>query len=305
MKPKLSVVVNFFNMRREAERTLFTLSAPYQRGVSAEDYEVIAVDNGSTEPLGADFVSRFGPNFAYLYFDADSPSPAKAINHAARLAQGDLLTCIIDGARMLTPGLVDHSINAARIFAHPFICTLAWHLGSKLQNRSMLEGYNREVEDRLLETVDWRNNGYQLFEISVLAGSSKQGFFGGTADECNCFTMRHEDYSSLGGFDERFTTPGGGLVNLDFFERAVTRSDIDHVLLLGEGSFHQIHGGVATNVTEDQHPGGQFLDEYRRLRGKSYQSVVSHKTHYFGHMPDEALRFLNPDRSAQLASSLF
>ena len=47
----LSVVVNFFNNRRKARNTLHSLTAGYRRGAEGLAYEVIAVDNGSSEPL--------------------------------------------------------------------------------------------------------------------------------------------------------------------------------------------------------------------------------------------------------------
>ena len=43
----LSVVVVFYNMRREAARTLHSLSRAYQQGIDDLDYEVIVVENGS------------------------------------------------------------------------------------------------------------------------------------------------------------------------------------------------------------------------------------------------------------------
>jgi endo-alpha-1,4-polygalactosaminidase (GH114 family) len=48
----ISIIVNLYNMRREAARTLFTLSQRYQRDVQTSDYEVIVVENGSIEPVG-------------------------------------------------------------------------------------------------------------------------------------------------------------------------------------------------------------------------------------------------------------
>ena len=42
--PRLSIVVAFHDMAREAARTLATLAPGYQRGVAADAYEVIAVD---------------------------------------------------------------------------------------------------------------------------------------------------------------------------------------------------------------------------------------------------------------------
>ena len=67
-KKELSVVVVVHDMRREAARTLHSLSRAYQREVDDLDYEVIVVENGSEpeECLGADLVRSFGPEFRYL-----------------------------------------------------------------------------------------------------------------------------------------------------------------------------------------------------------------------------------------------
>jgi len=291
LSPRISIVANFYNMRREAARTLHTLSLRYQERVSEGEYEVIALDNGSDEPLGADFVEAFGSNFNYHYIDNALPSPAQAINQAIENAQGELIMCLIDGARMVTPGLVYYSLMAATAFARPFMYTLAWHLGDKLQNLSMVEGYNQETEDALLKTIDWQGDGYLLFDISVLAGSCNKGFFGGLPAESNCFAMYKSDYLRLGGLDENFASSGGGLVNLDFFKRALLVPELEPVMLLGEGSFHQFHGGAATNVPLSEHPWGRFAEEYERIRGEPFRAVDSRNPHVFGSMPSPALRF--------------
>ena len=44
-----TVVVVFYNMRREAERTLRSLSRGYQEGLDEVSYEVLAVENGSRD----------------------------------------------------------------------------------------------------------------------------------------------------------------------------------------------------------------------------------------------------------------
>ena len=59
---RLSIIVIFFDMRREASRTLYSLSDIYQRGISASDYEVIAIDNASSRPLTPSEVLGFGSN---------------------------------------------------------------------------------------------------------------------------------------------------------------------------------------------------------------------------------------------------
>ena len=74
----LSVVVVFFNMRREAARTLHSLSRAYQEGIDDVSYEVIVVENGSSDDqkLGAAFVEGFGSEFRYLDLGADAAALA-------------------------------------------------------------------------------------------------------------------------------------------------------------------------------------------------------------------------------------
>ena len=39
---------------------------------------------------------------------------------------------------------------------------------------------------------------------------------------------------------------------MDTYARACALPDSELVMLLGEGTFHQIHGGVMTSATEDE-----------------------------------------------------
>lgn len=268
-QPKLSIVVNFYNMRREAARTLYSLSSEYQQGIENLDYEVIALDNGSSEPLDGNRVAAFGSQFRYHYVDTRSPSPCATLNAGVREARGEWVMCCIDGARILSPGIIHHALLATRLWPNPFVYTTNMHLGHKLQKYALLEGYNQEVEDELLASVDWQHDGYQLFRIACLAGSSARGFFM-QQSETNTFMLRKTDYLALGGFDEAFTMPGGGLCNHDWFNRVHRESRLQPVLLVGEATFHQFHGGTATNVSPDQHPWRAMLDDYARIRGEPY-----------------------------------
>ena len=47
MSPGLSLVVVAYNMTREFPRTIRSLSPEIQRGVDAEAFEIIVVDDGS------------------------------------------------------------------------------------------------------------------------------------------------------------------------------------------------------------------------------------------------------------------
>lgn len=287
---RLSIITAFRNMQREAPRTLFTLSPEYQQNVAPDDYEVIAVDIGSTPPLNDTCpIEQFGKNFR-LFRTMDNPSPAAAINEAARQAEGKAIAVCIDGARMLSPGVVRYTIDALQMRENPLVATLAWHLGTSIQNISMESGYDQVEEDRLLNTVDWKNDGYELFRISSLAGSSRNGYFL-PISESNFATVNRNLWEELGGLEEKFQSPGGGFVNLDFYRKACeTCSEL--IILLGEGTFHQFHGGVATNVPLSKHPGKIFRQEYIQIRGRSFQPPTK-RAIYLGGLCLQALPFLS------------
>ena len=247
---ELSVVVVVHDMQREAPRTLHTLSTAYQQGVAGDRYEVIVVENPSDRMLSAQAVQGFGPHFRYLVNPRSSRSPAGAINLGAREALGRRLMLMIDGARILSPGVLRQTLAAFRLYDRPVVATLAWHLGPDNQARSIHQGYCQEVEDRLLAESGWETDGYRLFQISSLAGACSDGWFF-PISESNCISMSREHFEGLGGYSEEFQSPGGGLLNLDFYSRAVADSDLPLIILLGEGSFHQVHGGVATNRRDD------------------------------------------------------
>lgn len=284
--PYISVVVVCFNMRREAPRTLYSLSRAYQKGIETLDYEVIVVDNGSTEPLDEDMVTSFGPEFSYLFWKTDSCSPVAALNAVARRASGRYLMLCIDGARILSPGVLRLSWLGTRIAESPVITPPALHLGEKIQKLAMQEGYDQQAEDRLLASRDWRADGYALYEISCLANSSAKGWFF-PISESSCLTLSHSLFDMLGGYDEEFVMPGGGLASLDIYKRACEFPGSTLVMLLGEGTFHQFHGGAATNSPPDNHPGSRFREEYRQIRGREYERPQTEPV-YLGTIPAQA-----------------
>lgn len=276
-------------MPREAPRTLYTLKNTYQ-GISPDLYEVIVVENGSSRILGADAVAAIDPDFRYLPFPATTPSPAAAINAGVRASRGNAVGILIDGARMLSPGVIKYSLLALSTYSRPLISTIGCHLGYKPQQQSVLEGYNQSEEDILLQGIDWQSNGYELFRISSLAGSSKYGIWSPLA-ESNAVVMQRQMFEELGGFDENFVSPGGGLVNLDFYQRAQNLPDVQLITLLGEASFHQLHGGVTTQA-EDKSLA--MASEYQLIRGKPFKPYLFPllSSDYLGKMPEQFISWL-------------
>jgi hypothetical protein len=275
-------------MAREAPRTLLSLTDQYQ-GISKRDYEVIVVENPSEQMLSPSEVRGYGKQFRYFVNPRPSRSPANAINFGASKARGRNLMLLIDGARILSPGILSRTLTAFRLHEQPVVAALAWHLGPDNQARSVHNGYCQDMEDQLLSTVDWQQDGYQLFTISALAGSCSMSWFYPIL-ESNCISMSREHFDSRRGYSEDFVTDGGGFVNLDFYERAVADSRRPLVMLLGEGTFHQFHGGAATNRKDDA-PLQAFREEYERLRGKAF-AAPERQPVFFGSMPDAAKPFM-------------
>lgn len=264
----LSVIVITYNMSREIPRTVFTLSPQFQTGIDEYDYEVIVVDNGSTQPLDEKQLLSISSNVQVLKHEHRSVSPVGAINQGLAAARGVNACVMIDGARMASPGLLAGALGALRLSPHTMVGTVAFHLGDEVQMKSVHSGYNQDVEDELLKTVPWRTNGYSLFDISVFAGSSAAGWFKLPA-ETNALFMSMRNWNMFGGYDPKFVSPGGGLANLDMWRRACTHRDSEVVLLAGEATFHQFHGGVATNAKVP--PNAGFREEYKDIRGEEYQ----------------------------------
>ena len=275
MALRLSIVVIGFDMKRELPRTVLSLLPPYQRGVSHDEVEIIVVDNGSVEPVCRDW---FPPDadIRVVRVDGGGVSPCRAINEGARLARADHIAVLIDGARMVSPGLVSTALAATTVHPRSFVATLGFHLGPKMQQVSLAEGYNREVEDRLLEGIGWPSDGYRLFEISALGGSYVQGILK-SPPETTFFVMKTQLFHEIGGYNERFVQLGGGLASYDFFRRAVEATKEGFVMLVGEGTFHQVHYGATTQAggAERKHDGNvplwsAYMREYEQVVGQPF-----------------------------------
>ena len=268
---RLSIVVATYMMQREAPRTVLSLLPPLQRHVDDLDYEIVVVDNGSPEPLDLGDIAATAPRPIRLVRvspDRASASPARCINTAVREhSTGDRLVICIDGARLASSHLVRRTMDILDRHPRAFTFVASRHLGPKPQMQSVREGYGRSVEDRLLDSISWNEDLDGLYAISVWAGAHDPDN-PVLQNESNAFGMFRETWNAVGGYDERFTRPGGGLCNLEVFTRIVTRGRGLNVLLYGETTFHQVHGGAATS-----HDGyfSESLAEYTDVTGVGYR----------------------------------
>jgi hypothetical protein len=289
-------------MQRQAENTALSLTPDYQVGAAAENYEVIIVENRSSHNMSRDFLSQLPSNFHYFLRDETEPTPVHAINEGVQHASGNFVCIMIDGARLLTPGVVSNLIAAHGLAPHVVATIPSYHLGKELQQDAAESGYTADTEAELLASVGWPDNPYRLFEVSCLSKSCWRGVFLENW-ESNCISMPTELWRKLGGADPRFNTSGGGYVNLDIYKRACEAEGVTHVVIPGEGSFHQFHGGATTGGVQKEQR-AKLMEEiranYESVRGEPYTPPRTRPI-LLGRIPDESFAFLKHSVDMKMA----
>lgn len=248
-KPLISIIVIIYKMRRQAERTLLTMFPDFQKDIKQSEYEVIVVENESTEMLDPNFIKNLPVNIKYFSRKETSVTPVAAINFAFEQCAGSFIGLILDGARMLSPKVLSYAKMAYLIHPESLVSVPGYHLGEKEQHLNTIEDIQKEVE--WLNCSNWQKNGYELFNFAVFGGGNRFGFFHPFM-ESNCFFSSFNKFKLTGFADPSFDLPGGGALNLHMFRSIGLMPDTPYFLLYGEGTFHQSHGGVTTNNIQDR-----------------------------------------------------
>lgn len=247
----ISIIVIIHNIPRQAKNTLYSLSEKYQKNIPVSDWEVIVVENSSENILGKENAESFGKNFRYFLIEKPAASPAPAINFALSKVRGENIGLVIDGARMLTPRVLEYAAMAFRMSSSAIVMVPGYHLGHADQKEHLSNNHNETIEIKELEKLQWKDNGYRLFKFACFSSSNQRGYFQ-PMQECNAIFCSRTSFAEIGGADERFDQPGGGSLNLHIYRKLGMLSDTLLFVLPGEGSFHQFHGGVTTSEHKDR-----------------------------------------------------
>ena len=112
---------------------------------------------------------------------------------------------MIDGAHVLTPGVLQLGMLALDAYAPAVVATQQWYVGPGQQPDVVSQGYDQAYEDRLFEGIAWPNDGYRLFDIGHFIGD--RDWFDGIL-ESNCLFAPRTLLEQVGGFDDSFSIAG-------------------------------------------------------------------------------------------------
>lgn len=272
LRKKLSIIVVVYSMPKQAMNTIYSLSCHYQKSVTVDDYEIIVIENKSEHTLDEQRLYKMGSNIRYQLRNETHSSPVFAINAAVELSRSKFVAIMIDGARMLSPGVVRATLDAIAISKNSIVAVPGYHLGSEPQQHAIKNGYNEEAETHLLQSIDWKNNGYKLFDIACFSGSSAEHGILQRVPESNFLTLPRKLFIELGGYDESFNSHGGGYANLDMFKRVCEQNKVRIFSPICEGTFHQYHGGATTGGDKGDRNKlmSTLTEQYKKLRGEEY-----------------------------------
>ncbi|MEP7158134.1 MAG: class I SAM-dependent methyltransferase [Chloroflexota bacterium] len=284
---RLSVVVVAYDMARELPRTLTSLTPAYQQHIAPDEYEVIVVDNGSPVPVDLASMADVPAHWRVIRIDPAPGSPARAINVGLAAAQGDVIGVMIDGARLVTPGVLHFALAGAGLAPRAVVTTLSWNLGwDSIHTFAQIAGFDRQREDEVLESIDWPSDGYRLFELGSPTWSSSDGWFQRLM-ESNALFMSRGMWAAIGGADERFDEPGGGFLNLDMLRKALELPGATQVVLLGEATFHQVHGDTQRRIDRDDAlaRGDRWRAQYQQIHGRPWELATPEARMFVGTLP--------------------
>jgi len=261
----ITFVIAAYNIPQQIERTLMTCSPHYQKA-PPQEIEIIVVDNGSKTPLTMADFKKF-PRVTKVINVEGKPSPVFGLNEGIKAARFSNVAIIIDGAHMLTPGVFKNTKAMCKSFTRPVINIPQYILGRVSQNlNTNPDAFARESED--LKAIGWPGNGYELFNYAVMPGENmSRNFY--NAVETNCLITNKTVLEDCGAFNEKFDEPGAGLANLELFMRLCNNPDNQYIMIPGEGSFHQDHGGTTTNPSPEERDKlvQEYFETYKKITG--------------------------------------
>jgi hypothetical protein len=205
-QPLVSIIIP---TRDRVDLLAICLNSLVQR-TSYTNYEVIIIDNGSTEETTLQFFDQL-PKDRFRIFNDDSSFNFSALNnHGARVAQGDFLCLMNNDIEILTPDWLEEMVSFAIRSDIGCVGARLWYPDGTLQHAGILLGIGG-VGSHSHYKFESRNPGY--FGRALL----HQSFSAVTAA---CLLVQRHIFEEVDGLDEQL---------------AVAFNDVDFCLRVREG----------------------------------------------------------------------
>ena len=89
---------------------------------------------------------------------------------ASESSRGRTLALMIDGAHVLTPGVLRFGLQGLATYAPAIVATQQWYVGPGQQGDAMDDGYDQALRGPAVRRIEWPSDGYRLFEIGHFIG---------------------------------------------------------------------------------------------------------------------------------------
>ena len=126
---------------------------------------------------------------------------------------------MIDGAHLLTPGVLRHGMLGLSTYAPAVVTARQWYVGPGQQPDTLAGGLRQRVRGPPVRPDRLAGRRLPAFEIGHFIGDARL-VRRRVGEQLHLRPPGLID--QVGGMDESFSTPGGGFVNLDLFERMVS-----------------------------------------------------------------------------------
>jgi glycosyltransferase involved in cell wall biosynthesis len=302
MSVDVSVIVPTYNKRQALE---LTLAAFNHQSFSADRFEVIVVDDGSTDDTGS-FVRSYDTTYRLVYIPQENAGRSVARNSGIRKAAGNVIIFsdaeAIPSREFVEHHYTQHLNNDVVVLGQKYDALSEWELGMPTSWLDMLELRSSHVERTLCKIREARVTGEATFLTRLDIESNPDSvwdvvfrkaphngdkIFDRYSAEMTGFTVPwiifvtvnasilKKKLEQLGGFDESFS--GWGMEDIELGYR-LHKSGSRFVYAEGATNFHQAHRIDPVIRQKDQgrnfglfcekHPALEVLLFWRFTRGR-------------------------------------
>ena len=248
--PSVSIVIPTFRRSEALERTLHAISAIAYDG----RFEVVVVDDGSNDGTAA-VIKRFGEqelNLRIRFLELENGGAARARNHGAREAEGEVIVFLDDDMLVEPDHLERHLVHLGDPDARRIV-NGAWDFAPEVRTELERTSFGRFriwLEEWIKSGIEMKPLGADLLQPNMLTACT--------------LGIRRKDFLELGGFDEAF--PAAGYEDQEFsiraaragfrfvYDKRIVLSHLDQRTNLADFSRRIRQGAITAGIMAKKYP---------------------------------------------------